>query len=428
MDKGKIRCDFLGAIILALLVSRGSLGAERIATLGERPDWSSLDAYQETITKVEFTRELTHVYAPNNAYRHYITILEDSALIRKSLSSDEIFKLRFSDSETAGKPIPRYWRTASEMPEPPTGKALDGVRIALDPGHLGGKWAKMEERWFQIGSGKPVMEGDMTLLVARKLKRKLEAMGAKVSMVRDATEPVTNKRPANLQKEALEELRRRGVKKIRKNYSGETDPLKTASIQWQSELLFYRISEIRERGQNVNEKLKPDLVIALHFNAEPWGDPANPTLVDENHLHLLVNGTYSPGELSYDDVRFEMLLKLLGRTAPESISISDAVAVSMREATNLPPYIYKGRNATRVGETGYVWSRNLLANRIYRCPVIYLEPYVMNSREVFERIQMGDYQGTRKVKGKARVNIFEEYAESVANGVRRYFLLDARRN
>ena len=427
MDKGKIRCDFLSAIVIALLASANSLFAERIATLGERPNWSSLNAFQDTITKEDFTRELTRVYAPNHSYRHYITILADSALIRTSLASKEIFKLRFSTLETAAKPVPRYWRPASEMPEPPLSKPLEGVKIALDPGHIGGKWAKMEERWFQIGSRIPVLEGDMTLLVARKLKRKLEAMGAKVSMIRDDTKPVTKTRPANLRKEALEELRKRGVKKIRKSYSGETDPFKTTSIQWQSELLFYRISEIRERGKIVNEEVKPDLVVALHFNAESWGDPANPTLVDENHLHLIVNGTYSQGELSYDDVRFEMLLKLLGQTAPEAIAMSDAVAVSMRKSMNLPPYIYTGRNATRVGETGYVWSRNLLANRIYRCPVIYLEPYVMNSREVFERIELGDYEGTREVNGKVRKSIFEEYAESVSQGLGRYFL-DARRN
>ncbi len=427
MDKGKIRSDFIRTIIISLLVSANSLCAERIATLGEQPNWSALNVFQKTITKEDFSQELRSVYAPDNAYRHYITILEDGALIRKSLASHEIFHLRFSTSETAGKPPPRYWRAASDMPEPPIGKPLDGVKIALDPGHIGGTWAKMEERWFQIGSRKPVMEGDMTLLVARKLKRKLEAMGATVLMVRDATEPVTKARPANLRKEALEELRRRGVKNIRKHYTGETDPLKTMSIQWQSELLFYRMSEIRERGRIVNEKIKPDLVVALHFNAESWGDPADPKLVDENHLHLLVNGTYSPGELSYDDVRFEMLLKLLSRTAPESIAMSDAVAVSMRKAMNLPPYIYTGRHATRVGKTGYVWSRNLLANRIYRCPVIYLEPYVMNSREAFERIQMGDYEGTRQVNGRLRVSIFEEYAQSVAQGLQNYFT-DARSN
>ena len=51
----------------------------------------------------------------------------------------------------------------------------------------------------------------------------------------------------------------------------------------------------------MNYRLQPDLVLCLHFNAEPWGDPNHPTLVTKNHLHLLVNGSYLPAELELDD-------------------------------------------------------------------------------------------------------------------------------
>ena len=80
-----------------------------------------------------------------------------------------------------------------------SGRELAGVKIALDPGHIGGTWAQMEERWFQVGDSKPIQEGDMTLLVAKLLVPKLQKLGAKVSLVRDKTEPVTSKRPNDLQ-------------------------------------------------------------------------------------------------------------------------------------------------------------------------------------------------------------------------------------
>lgn len=41
----------------------------------------------------------------------------------------------------------------------------------------------------------------------------------------------------------------------------------------------------------------------------------------------------------------------------------------------------------------------------------------MNSREVFERIQAGDYEGTRPVAGAERPSIFREYADAVAEGL-----------
>ena len=70
-----------------------------------------------------------------------------------------------------------------------------GLKIALDPGHIGGEWAKMEERWFKMGDTPPVEEGEMTLRVAKILAPKLRALGARVSFVREKTEPVTPFRP-----------------------------------------------------------------------------------------------------------------------------------------------------------------------------------------------------------------------------------------
>lgn len=169
-----------------------------------------------------------------------------------------------------------------------------------------------------------------------------------------------------------------------------------------------------------NEKIKPDLTLCLHFNAEPWGDPTHPDLVDANHLHVLINGAYSSSELGYDDQRFAMLLKLLNRAYPEELAAAEFVAGSMARITGLPPYRYSESKAISVGTSGYVWARNLLANRLYECPVIYLEPYVMNSREVFARIQAGEYQGLQNFGGVMRPNIYEEYVEGVVDGLTAY--------
>jgi hypothetical protein len=100
-----------------------------------------------------------------------------------------------------------------------------------------------------------------------------------------------------------------------------------------------------------------------------------------------------------------------------SLPASEAVARSLAKRTQLPPYTYKGRNAARIGTSGYVWTRNLLANRLYRVPTLFLEPYVMNSQSVWERIQAGDYEGTKTVGGSQQLSIFREYAEAVTNGI-----------
>ena len=151
----------------------------------------------------------------------------------------------------------------------------------------------------------------------------------------------------------------------------------------------------------MNYRLHPDLVVCLHFNAEPWGDPKKPTLVENNHLHLLVNGAYLPNELELDDERFEMLQKLLSRAFPEELGLAESIATTMAKETGLPAYHYKTENVTPVGTSGYVFARNLMATRLYRCPTVYLEPYVMNSHEVFDRIKREITKGTTTSRGKS---------------------------
>jgi hypothetical protein len=246
-------------------------------------------------------------------------------------------------------------------------------------------------------------------------------LGARVSFVRDKTEPVTPYRPADFQETARAVLRASGTENPPEEFQGPDDPLKEQSVRWHSEILFYRTSEIRERARLVNSKLRPDLVLCLHFNAEEWGDEKNPTLIDKNHLHLLVNGSYLPDELESDDIRFEMLQRLLSRTFETEIKAADAAALAMAKKTGLPAYEYTKDIVTKVGTSGYVYARNLAATRLYRCPVIYYEPYVMNSNDVFARVQAGDYEGTRVINGVERQSIFREYAEGVVDGLVEYY-------
>jgi len=362
------------------------------------------------------------VYCTHGFDADLIEINEKTARILMNRDAPKYFMLRFAENDISSKPVPRLWRPAKSLPPAKPERPLSGLRIALDPGHLGGKWAKMEERWFQVGNSPPVKEGDLTLRVARILAPQLRKLGAKVSFVRNSNEPVTLKRPDDFKQLARKILIKNGVPHPRPDVLEPNDPEKEKTIRWQSEILFYRYSEIRRRAVLVNTKLHPDLVLCLHFNAEGWGDPNSPTLVDINHLHLLVNGSYLQDELELDDERFEMIRRLLSRAYDEELPLADTIGGAMARETGLPPYQYPTTNSTtKVGTSGYVYARNLLATRLYRCPVVYCEPYVMNSRDAFARIEAGDYEGTRNINGVERQSIFREYADSVVDGLVDYY-------
>ena len=96
------------------------------------------------------------------------------------------------------------------------------------------------------------------------------------------------------------------------------------------------------------------------------------------------------------------------------------MAATFALETRLPPYEYTTDTVAKIGSSGYVYARNLLATRVFRCPVVYFEPYVMNSNEAFARIQAGDYEGTREINGVERPSIFREYAGAAADGLAEY--------
>ena len=408
--------------LFLLLLTPALQAADTLGVLGSKPKWGVLEHYQVTITKDEFSELIQNVYCTHGIAPDLIEITTDTARILTNRDPQRFFTLRFAKNNTSRNPVPRLWRPANSLSHAKADKPLSGLRIALDPGHLGGKWAKMEERWFQVGSAQPVQEGDLTLKVARLLAPRLRELGAKVFFVRDSNEPVTVKRPDDFRELARKILIKNGVPQPRNEVLDPNDPEKEQTIRWQSQILFYRYSEIRRRAVLVNTKLHPDLVLCLHLNAEGWGDPNHPTLTDKNHLHLLVNGSYLKDELELDDERFEMIRRLLSRAYDEELPLADTIAGAMARETAMPAYEYPTSNTvTKVGSTGYVYARNLLATRLYRCPVVYCEPYVMNSNNAFARIQAGDYEGTRSVNGIERKSIFREYADSVGDGLAEYY-------
>jgi len=372
-----------------------------LSALASAPKWELLNRWQARVTRDEFLNMMESVFTVSSAWRQWFHLSETDVLIETGIP-DERFRLRFADPDLP-LPNPRGWRTAEELGPAPEDKPLEGLRIAIDPGHIGGQWAEIEERWFQIGTDTPVQEGDMTLLVAQLLKPRLEDLGATVSLVRNSPEPVTTKRPASLMEAAGDK--------------SSDSPSKLA------ERLFYRTAEIRSRAFMVNNKIQPDLVLCLHFNADGWGDPNQPSLVNKHHFHLLLNGAYTDTEVGLADQRFKMVRKIVEGTHEEEAALAKSVAAAFVQATKLPPYLYEidSQRALNIDGNPYLWARNLLANRLYDCPVLFLEPYVMNSKQDYVRIQAGDYEGVRPVGGKPMPSIFHEYATALADGLETYY-------
>ena len=391
-DMGK--WGFVGLFFLL----RSLVAAAKLTDLADPPDWSRLNSFQESISKQEFLRQLTEVYCPRKSWwSPWIEIEENRARIRKKAGADEWYNLHFSESNTSAK-----------QSSPPF--QLSGSKILIDPGHIGGDLSEMEGRHFAIGDDEPVKEGDLALSVALKLKSELQKKGAIVLLSREQNKPVTPKRPQDF-------------KELAENWFSQMEWLqklpeeeRSKRIQKRQELYFYRVSEIMARSEKIR-KSQPDLVLCIHLNAAPWPDPDNKSLVERNDYHVLVNGCYMGGEIAYDNQRFEMIWRLLHRWEGTERLIAEHMSQAFSQETGLPAFAYKGPNALKVGKVEGVWARNLLANRIYEAPVIFLEPYIANSEEVYKRIQGAGSDHHDTNEGQSRKSLIKEYVDAVVLGL-----------
>jgi N-acetylmuramoyl-L-alanine amidase len=424
----------IGVILLAAMVP-SSAKAGQLSPLAPTPDWAALDAYQQTITRKEFTRLVNDVYSIDGAFWNYADIDDKRVIVYSDPGkAHPVFTLRFAADESSCAPLPYHYQTQSTSKDP--ARPLKGIKIALDPGHIGGDWAKLEARYFKIGNDPSVEEAKLNLITCERLAELLEADGAEIIWAKHDLEPVTNLRPDDLHREAIAALALSGhgapsksgytpsflfgIQLPHLSHSG-SQAATESRIDNEAALLFYRVAEIRARGDVVN-KQHPDVTICVHYNADDWGDPDNPTLTNHSRLVIFTNGAYEKSELAYDDYKYDMLRKLLDRTAVQEERGCALVGQSMLDTLKYPPEDYPGTYfAHHVTDVPSVYARDLLANRIYHGPVIYCEGPYMNARDAYYRIIAGDYLGQRVIQGQSVSSIYRDYASAVEKGVLKYF-------
>ncbi|WP_242522397.1 N-acetylmuramoyl-L-alanine amidase [Candidatus Methylacidiphilum infernorum] len=396
----------------------GLFAVEKLSPLAPPPDWTRLDQFQETITREEFIQLINTLYSPTGAFWRYTIINGNELTIYSDVEHNELlYRLRLAPDQESQLPLKANWVSCIKTKGNGSSdsKPLKGLVICLDPGHIGGKWAKMEERFFQIGSDPPVIEAELNMNVCRRAAHFLEEAGARVVWTKKNYEPVTDLRPADLRADALSLLFPfENQENLPYRFSDEIEK----KISLTAERLFYRNAEIRARAEIVN-RFNPDLTICVHFNADKWSDhPTREELVQKSKLVVFVNGNYSEEELVFDDQKWDLLYKLLSRTSVPEVEVSEAVAKEMELVWNFPPESYNNWSAAyKVGKSPYVFARNLLANRIYHCPVVFIEGPYMNAVDAYDRIIAGDYDGNKIINGKSFKSIFVEYAEIITQGI-----------
>ncbi len=370
--------------------------------------WDHLKKYDDTLTLKDF-KKLVKIYSPDGSLYAYLKITPHTIDIysESTKTKPPLFRLLLAQKHDSKKKFPPPFKDFKKQAT--FQKPLQGLRILIDPGHIGGSYAEMEQRILRREDGATIQEGDLNLKTALLLQKQLTHYGAKVYLTKNKLSPITQKKPQDFLKQA----------KTSKESTENTSIPQEILIEKNMNRLFYRESEIRARAEIVR-RIKPDLTLCIHYNATP-ASPENPWTHD-NRLVIFVHGSYEPSELTNEEQLFRLFSKLLENSSPTEIAIAEKIATSMEKTTGLPAVEYvPSSQYIKVGENPCLYARNLAANRLYPGPVIYLEPYYQNNPLVFERLIAGNYKGIRKIQGQEYRSIFKDYADGVTEGLLNFF-------
>lgn len=311
-----------------------------------------------------------------------------------------------------------WWRSPEEIRRgrSETDSPLSGLRLALDPGHVGGEWAEVEGRNFKIHSEDwPVREGELVLEVAHRVQAELVKLGAEVTLLRDSSTPLNPKPPEAY----LSAAAQRVAMPEEASWASLLDY--GLALRGVMQRMSVVTGELIERARLVNEEIRPDALVSLHMNAAPWpvgeDGAAKYELVDSNHTHVLIFGCLSDTELSKTLQQEQLLVKLTNGSGKIECELGQALGISLGADTELPPSNYAGKNAVRLDcHTPYLWARNLMLLRYVECPVVLLEPYIANSKATYPRIQQA-LQNRADEKALADDDILLEYTDAVIAGL-----------
>ncbi|HSI85182.1 MAG TPA: hypothetical protein VK970_15435 [Candidatus Methylacidiphilales bacterium] len=388
--------------------------------------WNVLEKFQGTMTRAEFDQRVKELFDPFGGLPAYIDINDERLQIFASASPQHRelpqYTLRFAPKPEARATWMRPFRSPAEfraLPKPPD-KPLQGLRIAIDPGHIGGDWAKIEERCTRYKGSDYVKEGDLNLITAFLLRKQLEDLGAIVYLVREANEPVTPYRPIDFVDDArrrlVEESKGKSLAKLIKLTPEQQTKTLGTKVPKLAEFLFYRSSEIIERGSRIRNKFKADITITLYINATPSSGRGG--LTSTNRNIFFVHGAYMKKEVDDAKQRLRMIHKIMEGGTDIEVEVAGNIANVFKRVTGFAPVLYGDSATTRkVSDNPYVVARNLAANREYDGPVVCTEPYFMNEVNTYPRLLAGDFEGERKFNGKMFKSIFREYADCVVNGL-----------
>jgi N-acetylmuramoyl-L-alanine amidase len=322
-----------------------------------------------------------------------------------------------------------------------TEKPLKGLRIAIDPGHLGGELAQVEERWVAIPAtdGSTTYsfdEGSLAAATACCLRTKLVALGAEVMLTKEKPGQAVYEKsftawcqeefgvtcdadwvlPA-VQKKMLALLRSGVIPNIEQRDERIAELLKLSAIGAVDRLkqalfrLCYNQKDLMARIEKIRS-FAPDLTLVIHYNAH--GRNSNTVAVDDNYNMAFIPGGIEGSILSLERARTALVRLLVTPIIVQSHLLASCIGKAMEQELGVSllniPY-----SPTISVERG-VYARNLALLRSACSPICYGESLIQNNYDEAVRLAQKDFL----VDGMVTSSRVEQVAEAYCKGVCEY--------
>ena len=286
---------------------------------------------------------------------------------------------------------------------------LEGLKIALDPGHMGGEfWDHATGKFMHDKDGHVLSEGVLNLQVCLLLEKELTALGAEVLVTHTELRPVSDKRPTDLDLPTFagRELRTRVFEDWFVNLMQESDVWTFDDLKAVPEIrhlfsehqrmnYFILREDLAARSEKINA-FAPQLTLVIHSDAVNSPGP-DPTLIDDSvrdFTRAYVVGAFNESDFSTRLSRAQFLSHLLDQVRYQhSVHLGELITHEISTQLHIP--LMKEDLATAVPIVPGVFARNLAVSRNIQTGVVsYLECVVYGNVDEFGLLISPDYNMT----------------------------------
>lgn len=291
-------------------------------------------------------------------------------------------------------------RLAKAASSNPVERPLAGLRIALDPGHMGGDaWYRRTGKYVHDGKGRVIREGVIALQTALLLEEELTRLGAEVMLTRRTLDPVSELpysefsvaefarkelQASTLQNWFLSLLGRHPDGPVLYRAFERSREIKALFSESRRSQYFILRADLDARAEKI-AAFKPDISLVIHYDVLPsGGDGHGLSPKNLRRTKVYVPGAFMRDEFSTREARRDFTHHLLDRGAwSESVKLSHAIVRENERSLGLEPDPHGGSSATTRILPG-VYSRNLsLTRRLTGHAMSYLEILFYNSPDEF---------------------------------------------